>query len=77
MWVARPKDVSRKLTTDEVAAYLGIASSTLAKLRVYGGGPIFMKLGGRRVVYDLADIEAWAAKNRRASTAAMAPPSGS
>jgi excisionase family DNA binding protein len=55
------------LKTDEAAAYVGSSSSTLEKLRVYGGGPAFSKLG-RRVVYRTADLEAWLEQNRRRST---------
>lgn len=65
---------SRKLTTSEAAAYLQVAASTLCKLRLTGGGPVFMKLGARRVVYDLADLEAWAAACRRKSTSHVSPP---
>jgi predicted DNA-binding transcriptional regulator AlpA len=64
----------KKLTTNEAAAYLGIAASTLSKMRLTGGGPIFLKLGFRRVVYDVADLEAWAASRRRQSTSHVAPP---
>ena len=39
----------RKVSAAEAAQYLGISSSTLSKLRVFGGGPKFHKLG-RRVV---------------------------
>lgn len=57
----------RKLNASEAAEYLQISASTLAKLRVYGGGPPFYKFG-RRVLYDLEDIERWAAEHRRTST---------
>lgn len=51
--------------------YLGISVSTLNKLRVYGGGPVYIKLG-RRVVYDPADLDAWRSANRRQSTSVAA-----
>ena len=38
---------------------LRIAKSTLAKLRVLGGGPTFRKFGNR-VLYDPTDLDAWA-----------------
>ncbi|MBR7618122.1 DNA-binding protein [Phenylobacterium sp. 20VBR1] len=47
--------------------HVGLSVSTLNKLRVFGGGPVFLKLG-RRVVYDLADLDAWLATKRRRST---------
>jgi excisionase family DNA binding protein len=46
------------LTVDEAAKMLGLASSTLAKLRLNGNGPAYCKLG-RRVVYRRADLEEW------------------
>jgi predicted DNA-binding transcriptional regulator AlpA len=59
---------SRKiLNAPEAAAYCGSSASTFAKLRVYGGGPVYVKLG-RRVGYDVADLDRWLASHRRNST---------
>jgi predicted DNA-binding transcriptional regulator AlpA len=55
------------LKTDEAAAYCGSSASTLEKLRVYGGGPTFSKLG-RRVVYRKIDLDNWLETNCRRST---------
>lgn len=49
----------RYLTNDEAAAHLRLSPRTLEKLRVLGGGPRFRKFG-RRVLYSLADLDAWA-----------------
>jgi hypothetical protein len=49
----------RYLTNQEAAEFLNLSPRTLNKQRVYGGGPTFHKFG-RRVVYALADLEAWA-----------------
>jgi predicted DNA-binding transcriptional regulator AlpA len=57
----------RMLSAPEAAAYCGSSASTFAKLRLYGGGPLYVKLG-RRVVYDPADLDQWPTSNRRAST---------
>ena len=46
------------LPAREAAKTLGLASSTLAKLRLSGNGPVYCKLG-RRVVYRREDLEAW------------------
>jgi predicted DNA-binding transcriptional regulator AlpA len=51
----------------EAAKLLGISISTLAKMRLYGTGPGYSKLG-RRVVYRLEELEAWIAANRYEST---------
>ncbi len=58
---------SSRLTVPVAAGYLGLSVSTLNKLRVFGGGPIFLKLG-RRVAYDVTDLDAWLASKRRRST---------
>jgi hypothetical protein len=56
-----------RLKRAEASAYLlekhGISRTytTLAKLAVVGGGPAFRKVGTRTVVYDVADLDAWAA----------------
>jgi hypothetical protein len=39
----------------------------LNKLRTYGGGPRYAKLGAV-VVYDPADLDAWAAERKVRST---------
>ena len=52
-----------KLRPPEAAKYLGLAESTLAKLRMGRDGPAFHKLG-RAVVYDRADLDAWLAAHR-------------
>jgi predicted DNA-binding transcriptional regulator AlpA len=54
----------KMLNTPEAAAYCGSSASTLAKLRLYGGGPRFLRLG-RRVVYDVADLDTWLAAHRQ------------
>jgi predicted DNA-binding transcriptional regulator AlpA len=50
--------IVKVVTTAEAARVLGLAESTLAKLRLNGNGPIYCKLG-RRVVYRTADLEEW------------------
>lgn len=58
---------TRYLRTDEAGRFLGLSGRTLEKHRVYGTGPTFRKIGGR-VVYALADLQAWADKARQTST---------
>jgi len=50
---------ARYLTNDEAAEFLRLSPRTLEKQRVIGGGPRFRKFG-RRVMYSVADLEAWA-----------------
>jgi predicted DNA-binding transcriptional regulator AlpA len=53
------------------ANYTGLSVSTLNKLRVFGGGPPYLKLG-RRVAYDQKDLDGWLASKRRQSTSEAA-----
>ncbi|AHG91862.1 hypothetical protein J421_4325 [Gemmatirosa kalamazoonensis] len=56
------------LDAKEAAELVKLAPATLAKLRVVGGGPPYIKIGAR-VVYEVADLEAWvAARGKRRST---------
>ncbi|MFI4973237.1 MAG: helix-turn-helix transcriptional regulator [Caulobacterales bacterium] len=55
------------LSTGEAAEYCGASASSFEKYRVYGCGPLFIKLG-RRVRYARGDLDAWIAANRRRST---------
>jgi len=47
------------LNNAEAALFLRLSPRTLEKQRVIGGGPRFRKFG-RRVMYALADLQAWA-----------------
>ena len=46
------------VTCHDAACIVGLSQSTLAKMRLYGSGPTYCKLG-RRVVYRPADLVAW------------------
>jgi len=56
-----------KLNTREAARHLGLATATLAKMRCWGGSPIFMRLG-RKIVYRRDDLDAWLNARRATST---------
>jgi predicted DNA-binding transcriptional regulator AlpA len=58
---------TRFLRTPEAARYLSLSGRTLEKHRTYGTGPVYRKLGGA-VVYEVADLDAWAARGRQSST---------
>jgi hypothetical protein len=62
--------------TAGAARYLNLGVSTLEKLRVNGGGPIFIKLTdgpNGRVGYDYADLERWKAERKQRNTAGTSP----
>lgn len=47
------------LNNEDAAQFLSLSPRTLEKHRVIGDGPRFRKFG-RRIVYAVADLEAWA-----------------
>jgi predicted DNA-binding transcriptional regulator AlpA len=63
----------RMLLTREAADLSGLSKSTLDKMRVFGGGPPYLKIG-RRVVYDPVDLDQWLASHRRKSTSEQDSP---
>lgn len=63
---------SDRLGVEDAAHHVGLSVSTLNKLRMRGDGPIFLKLG-RRVVYDVADLNAWLLSHRRGCTSDRGP----
>jgi predicted DNA-binding transcriptional regulator AlpA len=55
------------LTPKEAAAYIRSSASTLAKKRLFGGGPRYLKIG-QSVRYLKADLDAWMLTDARVST---------
>ncbi len=51
------------LDCNPAADYLGLSPITLADWRVQGRGPRYVKLG-RRVKYDIADLDDYIAENK-------------
>lgn len=51
----------------DAAAHLGLSKSTLDKMRHYGTGPRYYKLG-RAVIYKIADLDAWVSERAATST---------
>ena len=58
---------NRFLRTPEAGRFLGLSGRTLEKHRTYGTGPTYRKIGGR-VVYAVADLQAWADRGTQIST---------
>lgn len=50
---------------------LCVTEGTLAKWRLYGGGPDFIRVG-RRIAYDPNDVAAWLDARRVSSTSEVA-----
>jgi Helix-turn-helix domain len=55
------------LNNEEAARFLNLSPRTLEKQRVIGDGPRFRKFG-RRVVYAITDLQAWADERACEST---------
>ncbi|MCO5145544.1 MAG: helix-turn-helix domain-containing protein [Aquamicrobium sp.] len=51
------------LRVPQAAEYIGVSKSLLDKLRCYGGGPAYAKLG-TSVIYNTDDLDAWVAARR-------------
>ena len=58
---------SPMLNVKATSRWSGLSVSTLNKLRLSGDGPRYIK-AGRRVLYDMRDVEAWLAKRKRNHT---------
>ena len=56
------------LSTAQAAQFCNCSEAHLEGLRSRGGGPKFVKLGGRHVRYFKADLVAWMRTNARANT---------
>lgn len=55
------------LSPKQAAELLNMSTSWLAKLRVKGGGPVYLKLHGA-VRYRLSDLQSWLKAQLRVST---------
>jgi len=61
------------LSTTKAAQLLNLSPHTLEKMRVQGRGPVFRKLGRKKVVYAMDDLLAWADAGARRSTSDPGP----
>lgn len=60
--------IGQNLRTAAAARYLGVSVSALAKMRMRGDGPPFVKMGSRIVIYRLRDLIAWMDERERLTT---------
>ena len=56
------------LTVEYAADYLRVSKNYLDKLRVSGMGPSFIRLGRRKVLYRMSDLDRWVEERIYAST---------
>jgi len=60
------------LNADAAAGFLNLSKSTLAKMRLSGNSPKYIKMG-RRVAYRRTDLETWVESQTFQSTAEYQP----
>ena len=63
--------IEQGLNTNDAAQVLDCAPATLAKKRVKGGGPRYVKVGAR-VIYMPSDLLDYISENRRETTSQQA-----
>ena len=61
------RPVPNLLEIDDVASLLRVSRSVLAKWRMRGSGPRFMK-AGRRILYECGEVRRWLEAQERSST---------
>lgn len=65
--ISATNNAVKNIRVREAAAYVGLSKSTLDKLRHFGGGPVYFKLG-RAVIYSTAALDAWLASKTATDT---------
>lgn len=55
-------------SSKDVAEFIGVTSNALAKLRMDGNGPAFIRVGSRNIKYRWSDVEAWIDANTHTTT---------
>jgi predicted DNA-binding transcriptional regulator AlpA len=63
-----PDYLDRMLTESEASSFIGFSVRALQGWRVSGGGPHYVKIGGKAVRYRRRDLIAWAETNLRRTT---------
>ena len=66
-----PANIDPVFDVQGAAKHTGLSKSTLDKMRIFGGGPIFVKYA-RRVVYRVSDLDAWMDAKRVENTSQYA-----
>ncbi len=61
------------LTVNDAAQFLSLSASTLAKMRLSGNSPRYIKMG-RRVAYRQTDLESWISDKSFQSTSEYPTP---
>lgn len=62
------RSVTSLLPPDRAAKYLLLSTSTLARMRIAGNGPAFVRLSKQRVGYRISDLDKYLDGRTRTST---------
>lgn len=62
--------IDAPMVEEEAAAFLKSSRRQLQRWRQTGEGPVYHRMGKRRVVYYRADLLAWLSRRRHTSTSA-------
>jgi len=65
---ARPAPV---LTPEKAAEYLTLSLSSLARMRIAGNGPKFIRLSPQKIAYRQSDLDEFLASRVRTSTSQL------
>ncbi len=57
-----------RMTTVQVAKVLGVKPQTVRLWRLRGDGPRYVRVAANRVMYRVADVEAWEASRVHSNT---------
>ena len=66
--MAEQQRTARTMTEDDLAAYLNVPATKVARMRRAGTGPDFIKVG-RDARYRTADVDRWLRENTHTTTA--------
>lgn len=61
-------DMSPLASSKEVAEYIGVTPNALAKMRMEGTGPEFIRVGPRNIKYRWSAVGEWIEANTHTST---------
>jgi predicted DNA-binding transcriptional regulator AlpA len=65
-----PPPSVRVISEAEAAARLSLSRRALQEYRLRGTGPVFVRLGERRIGYSISDLDTWVNSRRATSTSA-------
>lgn len=65
------RDVDRVRTPEQAALYLTLSISTLARMRIAGNGPVFIRLSPQKIGYRQSDLDKFLEARVRTSTSQL------